>query len=141
MTWPAPTGLRPAAEFAGLAQNLHQVSASNRDSHSNCWANLRILGQLPCKFYARGQRPVRGILCGGAARTAAGRAWSRTLFLTRQCDPSDPSRRPSAAGRTSFGTLSGRPSAWCGAPFARAAQTRPMPLKARSNSTLESSYT
>ena len=33
----------------GLAQTLGQICDSNRDFQSNCWANLRILGQ-PCAF-------------------------------------------------------------------------------------------
>jgi hypothetical protein len=44
----------------GLAQNLGQLEASSRDFHSNCWANLRILGQ-PCEFQVGGT-PTRRAL-------------------------------------------------------------------------------
>jgi hypothetical protein len=35
---------------SGLTQNLGQLQVSFRDFQSNCWVNLRILGQ-PCEFY------------------------------------------------------------------------------------------
>jgi hypothetical protein len=37
-------------KFTGLTQNLGQLYGSYRDFQSNCWVNLRILGQ-PCEFY------------------------------------------------------------------------------------------
>jgi hypothetical protein len=39
-------------KFTGLTQNLGQLEGSYRDFQSNCWVNLRILGQ-PCEFYLR----------------------------------------------------------------------------------------
>jgi hypothetical protein len=42
-----------SVKFAGLAQNSDQLQASNKDFHSNCWANLRILGRS-CEFQVRG---------------------------------------------------------------------------------------
>jgi hypothetical protein len=42
-------------KFTGLAQNLGRLQASNMDFQSNCWANLRILGQ-PSAFQARAGR-------------------------------------------------------------------------------------
>jgi hypothetical protein len=41
----------PKVESTGLAQNLGQIQASNRDVRSNCWVNLQILGQL-CEVQA-----------------------------------------------------------------------------------------
>jgi hypothetical protein len=37
-------------KFTGLTHNLGQLYGSYRDFQSNCWVNLRILGQ-PCEFY------------------------------------------------------------------------------------------
>ena len=37
-------------KFTGLTQNLGQLYGSYRDFQSNCWVNLRILGQ-PCEFH------------------------------------------------------------------------------------------
>jgi hypothetical protein len=42
-----------------LTQNLGQLKALYRDSQSNFWVNLRILGQ-PCEFYLGGLRPRPG---------------------------------------------------------------------------------
>jgi hypothetical protein len=39
-------------KFTGLNQNLDQFQGSYRDFQSNCWVNLRILGQ-PCEIYLR----------------------------------------------------------------------------------------
>ena len=44
-------------KFTGLAQILGQLSASNRDLQSNCWANLIILGQ-PCDFLLLAELPL-----------------------------------------------------------------------------------
>jgi hypothetical protein len=40
-------------KFIGLAQLLGQLYDANRDFHSNCWDNLRILGQ-PCGCFVSG---------------------------------------------------------------------------------------
>ena len=40
-------------KFTGLTQNLGQLRCSHMDFQSNCWVNLRILGQ-PCEFYLPG---------------------------------------------------------------------------------------
>jgi hypothetical protein len=48
LTYRRPRNLR----FTGLTQNLGQIEGSYRDFQSNCWVNLRILGQ-PCGFYLR----------------------------------------------------------------------------------------
>ena len=54
--------------FTGLAQTLGQLDDSNRDFRSNCWANLRILGQ-PCEFQVAGPKDLsrRVHSCGNAA--------------------------------------------------------------------------
>ena len=42
-------------KVTGLAQNLGQPEAVNRDLQSKSWADLQLLGQ-PCNFRARGRR-------------------------------------------------------------------------------------
>ena len=51
---------------------MGQLQASNRDFHSNCWANLRILGQ-PCAFqvWLRGRDGQPGGFCRQPRRAAA----------------------------------------------------------------------
>jgi hypothetical protein len=38
-------------KLTGLAQNLGHLYASYRDSQSNCWVNLRVLGRCPGEFH------------------------------------------------------------------------------------------
>ena len=42
-------GAAPVKVCTGLAQTLGQLQASNRYFHSNCWVNLKLLGQ-PCEL-------------------------------------------------------------------------------------------
>ena len=48
-----------AVQFTGLAQNLGQLQASNGDSQSKCWANLRISNQ-PCESQAEAPGGAEG---------------------------------------------------------------------------------
>jgi hypothetical protein len=60
----APRRVSPAArnlKFTGLTQNLGQLQGSYRDFQSNCWVNLRILGQ-PCEFYLRVKHVSRAVV-------------------------------------------------------------------------------
>jgi hypothetical protein len=101
---------RPACSLksAGLAQNLGQLYGSDRDFQSNCWANLRILGQ-PCEFYISYGRIH--ILCAAANAYAAVRRadaspdWCNgigTWSCMKDCEGVDPDgscRAHAEAGR------------------------------------------
>ena len=50
---PSPKNLK----FTRLTQNLGQLKGSYRDFQSNCWINLRILGQA-CEFYLTMLSPI-----------------------------------------------------------------------------------
>ena len=41
-------------KFIGLTQNMDELLGTYRDFQSNCWVNLRIVGQ-PCGFYRVGE--------------------------------------------------------------------------------------
>jgi hypothetical protein len=61
-------------KFTGLTQNLGQLQGSFRDFQSNCWVNLRILGQ-PCELYLLGLSHSESVLYGAplGARSRAER--------------------------------------------------------------------
>ena len=67
----------PKVTATGLAQNLGQLEAVNRDLQSKYWANLKLLGQ-PCNFYA----PRPGLL---RARRGALRAGGIIVSIAELC--------------------------------------------------------
>ena len=104
--WQAPPSLllkrsapdlyrRPRPEIHRVnPENGSTLTVSDRDSQSNCWVNLRILGR-PCGFYLHG--------LGGARADGAGGQAVLTLWeLQRALQPTPAQREAAAAGESAI---------------------------------------